>query len=233
MSQWKIKQISELTGVSVRMLHHYDEIGLLKPTVRAENGYRLYSEQNLARLQQIVTLKFFGFSLGQIKAMLQQKNGIKKELLAQQQVLDDQVERLHETKKALCIVLQRCEHDKALNWKNFVALIERSKMAQEIKKTWACKLDKVQKQHYIELRRMYPKQVKAWEKVVEQLNGKDLGDAEGAGGKLVAKAFLDYQTITIKQGLEVLTSVLFDKNIISEQGKAWLVKALVAYKPKS
>lgn len=67
MKQWYIKQLSEMTKVSVRTLHHYDNIGLLKPSARLKNGYRLYTEADLLKLQQIIALKFFGFKLSQIK----------------------------------------------------------------------------------------------------------------------------------------------------------------------
>ena len=50
----KVKEVSQLTGVSVRTLHHYDDIGLLTPDELTEAGYRLYSEDNLATLQQIL-----------------------------------------------------------------------------------------------------------------------------------------------------------------------------------
>jgi DNA-binding transcriptional MerR regulator len=59
MAQWYVKDLSKLTGVSVRTLHHYDQVGLLKPSIRQENGYRLYSERDLLKLQQIVALKYF------------------------------------------------------------------------------------------------------------------------------------------------------------------------------
>ncbi len=58
MKYHKIKDISQITGLSIRSLQYYDDIGLLKPTQRSESGYRLYSEQDLIRLQQVVTLKF-------------------------------------------------------------------------------------------------------------------------------------------------------------------------------
>ena len=58
---WKVHDLSRLTGVSARTLHHYDAIGLLQPSRREANGYRLYSEHDLVRLQQIVALKFLGF----------------------------------------------------------------------------------------------------------------------------------------------------------------------------
>ena len=60
--QWYIKEFSQLTKVSVRMLHHYDKVGLLKPSVRLLNGYRLYSEKDMLKLQQIIVLKSFGFT---------------------------------------------------------------------------------------------------------------------------------------------------------------------------
>ncbi len=63
MTQWYAKELSNLTQVSVRTLHHYDQIGLLKPSLRQSNNYRLYSEKDLLKLQQIIALKFFGFEL--------------------------------------------------------------------------------------------------------------------------------------------------------------------------
>ena len=59
----KVKEVSQLTGVSVRTLHHYDDIGLLTPDDSTEAGYRLYSDDNLATLQQILFFRELGFSL--------------------------------------------------------------------------------------------------------------------------------------------------------------------------
>jgi DNA-binding transcriptional MerR regulator len=67
---YQASEFAELTGVTVRALHHYDRLGLLKPGGRTQSGYRLYGERDLARLQQIVTLKFIGFPLKQIKDIL-------------------------------------------------------------------------------------------------------------------------------------------------------------------
>lgn len=70
MAEWYVKDLSKITWVSVQTLHHYDRIDLLKPSVCLSNGYRIYSEKDLLRLQQIIALKFFGFELSQIKALL-------------------------------------------------------------------------------------------------------------------------------------------------------------------
>jgi DNA-binding transcriptional MerR regulator len=64
---YRASEFAELTGVTVRALHHYDRVGLLKPTGRSAAGYRLYGANDFARLQQVLTLKFIGLSLRQIK----------------------------------------------------------------------------------------------------------------------------------------------------------------------
>lgn len=65
-----VKQVSELTGLSVRMLHYYDQIGLLKPSVVAENGYRLYDDEALILLQQIMFYKELEIPLKEVKKII-------------------------------------------------------------------------------------------------------------------------------------------------------------------
>jgi DNA-binding transcriptional MerR regulator len=64
---YQAHEFAKRAGVTVRTLHHYDRLGLLKPSRYTASGFRLYVERDLARLQQIVTLKFIGLSLKQIK----------------------------------------------------------------------------------------------------------------------------------------------------------------------
>jgi MerR family transcriptional regulator, thiopeptide resistance regulator len=68
----KVGDLAKQTGVSVRTLHYYDEISLLSPSHRTEAGYRLYVEDDIIRLQQIVSLRQIGFSLEQIRECLEQ-----------------------------------------------------------------------------------------------------------------------------------------------------------------
>ena len=65
-----VSQVAALTGVTVRTLHHYDELGLLRPSERSEAGYRLYSYDDLTRLQEILIWRALGFSLGEIRSLL-------------------------------------------------------------------------------------------------------------------------------------------------------------------
>lgn len=66
---FRVQEFAELAGVTVRALHHYDHLNLLKPK-RSVAGYRLYAARDLERLEQIVTLKFIGLSLKEIRSML-------------------------------------------------------------------------------------------------------------------------------------------------------------------
>lgn len=68
---FSVSQVSQLAGVSVRTLHHYDQIGLLTPLRRQDNGYRCYSELHLVKLQQILLYRQLDFSLEQIRDMMQ------------------------------------------------------------------------------------------------------------------------------------------------------------------
>ncbi len=66
----KVGELAKRTGLSVRTLHHYGEIGLLSPSRRSPAGHRLYTAGEIARLQQITSLRQLGFSLGEIRDCL-------------------------------------------------------------------------------------------------------------------------------------------------------------------
>lgn len=70
MNMKTVKEVSKLSGVSVRTLHYYDEIGLLTPQKSDHSGYRLYDENDLERLQQILFFRELGFELKKIKEIL-------------------------------------------------------------------------------------------------------------------------------------------------------------------
>jgi DNA-binding transcriptional MerR regulator len=102
---WKVGELAKRTGVSVRALHHYDEIGLLSPSQRSESGYRLYAEADVARLQQIRSLRALGFSLEEARDFLKRPEVTPdrvlqlhiarlKEQIAAQQSLCDRLEQV-------------------------------------------------------------------------------------------------------------------------------------------
>ena len=90
-----VHEVSELTGVSVRTLHHYDELGLLKPAAVTEAGYRLYDESSLVRLQSILLFRELQFPLKDIGAILDSPSFDRNKALDQQiRLLELQKEHL-------------------------------------------------------------------------------------------------------------------------------------------
>lgn len=79
-----VKEVSELTGVSVRTLHHYDSLGLLVPSERTDAGYRLYGEADLEKLQQILLFRELEFSLSDIRRITETPDFDRKRALEQQ-----------------------------------------------------------------------------------------------------------------------------------------------------
>ena len=67
---WTVGQVAERSGVTVRTLHHYDEIGLLRPSRRSASGYRIYTDEDLVRLQHVVVYRRLGFSLEEVAVLL-------------------------------------------------------------------------------------------------------------------------------------------------------------------
>src|SRR6478752_4982911 len=71
---YTVKQVAAMSGISVRTLHFYDEVGLLKPAYVGANGYRFYEEPQLLMLQQILFYRELGFELKQIKMILRRSD---------------------------------------------------------------------------------------------------------------------------------------------------------------
>lgn len=94
-------QFAQIAGVTVRTLHHYDRLGLLKPQQRSATGYRLYSNSDLARQEQIAVLKFLGLSLHQIRELLKGEPRIRETLRRQEHVLLEKRNQLDRAIKAI------------------------------------------------------------------------------------------------------------------------------------
>ncbi len=102
---WKVGELARWTGITVRTLHYYDEIGLLRPSRTTEAGYRLYTEGDVIRLQQIKSLRNMGFSLEEVKG-----------LLARPEVSPDQVLRMQigHLKEQIALQQRLCERLEAI-----------------------------------------------------------------------------------------------------------------------
>ena len=101
----KVGELARRTGLTVRTLHHYDEIGLLKPSLHTDAGYRLYTAADVARLQQVLSLRQLGFALEEVRDCLNRPGFAPLEVI-----------RLHVARLREQIELQRklCERLEAL-----------------------------------------------------------------------------------------------------------------------
>jgi DNA-binding transcriptional MerR regulator len=91
---YTVGDVSRIARISVRALHHYDEIGLVRPSARSGAGYRLYTEADLERLQQVLFFRELGFKLEDIAAALADKQfDRRKALVAQRAMLAERAER--------------------------------------------------------------------------------------------------------------------------------------------
>jgi len=109
---YTISQLAKMAGVSVRTLHHYDHIGLLKPSSRTTAGYRLYEEQDLLRLQQILFFKELEFPLKEIRDILDDPEFDQiKALENHRRLLQKRTERLARLLKTIDKTIQRLEED--------------------------------------------------------------------------------------------------------------------------
>lgn len=113
----KVGEVAASTGVSVRTLHHYDRIGLLRPSGRSAGDYRLYGDEDLLRLQQILTLRFLGFPLKQIDGLLDRPEfDLVASLRIQQRAIGDRIADLERARFALGELLERRIETGAWDW---------------------------------------------------------------------------------------------------------------------
>jgi MerR family transcriptional regulator, thiopeptide resistance regulator len=95
MDTWSVGELAKQTGLTVRTLHHYDEIGLARPSQRTAAGHRRYTGDDVRRLHRVVALRGFGFSLTEIGALLDAAEPDPRELVRRQR--DQATERIART----------------------------------------------------------------------------------------------------------------------------------------
>src|SRR5512135_267261 len=109
---YTVQQLARMAGVSVRTLHHYDHIGLLKPSARTAAGYRLYGEADLLRLQQILFFRELDFPLADIQAILDDPGFDQvKALRDHRQLLQHEADRLGRLLKTIEQTISRLTED--------------------------------------------------------------------------------------------------------------------------
>jgi len=248
MTQWYVKDLSKLTNVSVQTLHHYDRIGLLKPSVRLPNGYRLYSENDLLKLQQIIALKFFGFELSQIKKILAAEVEVVDHFILQSELLEEKANKLLQASKTLKKAISDCGHSKSIPWKMIIKLIEDYRMSEQIKDSWVTKVlnqeelkdyaifsQELKTRFTIKEKEAYEK---AWAELVRELNANLDKDPASEVGINIGKRCMTWVNAVYSKKHVSLRQAIWEKGFMQGHGAdehglsaksvTWLDKAIHA-----
>jgi MerR family transcriptional regulator, thiopeptide resistance regulator len=169
-SMYQPTDFARRTGVTVRALHFYDRLGLLKPRGRTASGYRFYGDDGFARLQQIVTFKFIGFPLREIKRLLDKKgSNLAISLRAQRRTLEAKREQLGRALKAISKaedllnakknpgekafrkIIETIQMQTNTDWSTQYYNTEAQKLIEERKSLWSPELQKQTEEAYAAL----------------------------------------------------------------------------------
>lgn len=114
-------------GVTMRTIHYYDKEGILQPSSHSDAGYRLYNDEDFGRLQKILTLKFLGFSLDEIKGIIKSEaadSNLKTSLDMQEKIIEQKIKHLELVKKAVNEARQIAVTNDQINWNRFINIIK-------------------------------------------------------------------------------------------------------------
>jgi DNA-binding transcriptional MerR regulator len=210
---YRAQQFADRAGVTVRTLHHYDRLGLLKPQRRTDSGYRLYEDRDLERLEQIVALKFLGLSLGRIRTLLDKggDSGSMTEILALQRRL------LLEKRRMLDRAIQAIAEAESLNGaspalRKIIEVIE-----MEASKDWMEKYQTEESRAKVEARKhLWSPELQ--ERVSRQWN-ELIADVEAALGEDPAGEKAQALAARWKALVEEFTGG--DRDIAASAGRVW------------
>jgi DNA-binding transcriptional MerR regulator len=135
---YSIGEFSKKTGIPVRTLHYYDEVGLLKPIKHPVSKHRQYSQEDVLALHKIVSLKFLGCSLEQIKELMEHSEfdvNLNETLLAQKTALAEEKERIEQSMQAIDRTIVLLEKEGSVDGNVLMSLIN-NMQTEDVQREW-------------------------------------------------------------------------------------------------
>jgi len=130
----KIGEFAKRSGVTVKTLLHYDKIGLLQPSLKTQAGYRIYCDEDFFKLQQIITLKFIGLSLEEIKQLINEKNqNIENIISVQTRALEEKKKHIETVITALNKAEKQIQNNSFLEVQQLIDIIKITNMETRAK----------------------------------------------------------------------------------------------------
>ena len=192
----RVKEVADLVGISVRTLHYYDEIGLLTPEKTTESGYRLYTDDDLEELQQILFFKELGFPLKKIKEIINNPSFDRhKALVLQRKML---LEKRRQLDKMIATIDKAIQHMKGeiqmTNKEKFEGFdFRHNPYEQEARKLWG---DEAVDNANAKLRNMSKEEqeamVKAMNSIYQKLAALRHGSPESEEAQAAIKEWYDF-----------------------------------------
>jgi len=234
----------------VQTLHHYDKIGLLKPSLRAANGYRMYSDRDLLKLQQIMALKYFGFKLADIKILLNSEVNMIEHFNVQLLLLREKADRLYEASKIIEGIVSEYGNNKSISWEDIIKSIEVFTTTEKLEVTWAGRiLDPKGLKEYAQFERDLKSRltesqkkelVTQWEEMISTLKSNLESDPRSEYGRMIFKRLLDLSNKYYGKGFAALRATIWERGCIegladekdhglSQEMITWINTALDAY----
>lgn len=121
---WRIGALARATGLTVRTLHHYDQLGLLSPQSRTAGGHRCYTEDDVRRLQRIVALRSLGIPLDDVRTLLDGKPDPTDLLRRQLTAVDERLRKLSDLRARLTRILDHLSRDSEPSTRQLLQLVE-------------------------------------------------------------------------------------------------------------
>ena len=192
--QHRIKEFAKLAGVTVRALHHYDRLGVLKPR-RTAAGYRVYYDRDLERLEQVVALKFVGLSLGKIKTLLDRDPlEVREALRMQRRVLEEKRRLLDRAIDAIREAESAADPGKRLDAQLLKKIIEVIEMQND--SDWMLKyanhaaVEKVADRRHLWSPELQERVSKQWMELIADVESSLGEDPQGAKGQALAERWM-------------------------------------------
>jgi DNA-binding transcriptional MerR regulator len=242
---YRIKEFGKLTSTTIKTLHYYDKIGLLKPRKNTTTRYRLYVEHDILRLQQIMLLKFLGYPLREIKRILSTAStDIKTSLKTQAKLLAKKSEVSKDAAWFIEQIIAQLEQSNTLNWQMAAKIIVLLQLDEDNKLKWQKYY--YTKSEYDELAQMTLKYSAAfwqdynirWEVLFKEVGNCLATDPEGDLGMYLAKKWLDlrnevqFSPALQKKGWEAFQKGLVPQEIFAYDPRVieYITKATLKYK---
>ncbi|MGH2776460.1 MAG: MerR family transcriptional regulator [Actinomycetota bacterium] len=123
-SRWKIGELAKATGLTVRTLHYYDEIELLRPSVRSEAGHRIYTDADVQRLYRIISLRQLGFPLADITSIIESDDDPRAAVRRHLDGVEEQIELQQELRERLGAILGVLDSSEEPSTKQLLEIME-------------------------------------------------------------------------------------------------------------